>query len=131
MTNSNIDPTDQIYLLQPNPGSTVGATVLNRVGRSGSLYGDPGWNEVTSESLWPWPYEDKIKEVFSMPSQPPAGYSPTTNNTTRGFAAATDQFGFPMTLTRYIWQYLGTQIPVEIYASASETPKPPTVFASN
>ena len=127
VTNSNIDPSDLEYLVRPNAGSTIGATILKRVGRSGTLYGEAGWDEVTEENLWPWRFENEIKAVFAMPSDPPSGYSPTTNNTQRGFTVATDQFGQPMTLTRYVWQFLGNRIPDDIYSAAFIQPNPPGI----
>jgi hypothetical protein len=96
----------------------AGAIILKRIGRSGTLWDEPGFDEVTSDDLWPWPYEDEIKSVFAEPNTPLAGNTPATNNTVRGFTVATDAFGQPMTLTRYIWQFLGYQIPADIYAGS-------------
>jgi hypothetical protein len=98
--------------------TTTGAVILKRIGRRGTLWDEPGFDEVTAENLWPWPYENDIKTVFAEPNTPLAGNTPASNNTVRGFTVATDAFGQPMTLTRYIWQYLGQPIPPEIYASA-------------
>lgn len=102
----------------------VGANVMHRVGRSGTHWGQPGYNQRTPEPLWPWPYEAHIKAVFSEPNPPPSGNVPNTNDTTRGFCAATDAWNQPMTLTRYIWQYLGNQIPAAIYGKVQMLPAP-------
>lgn len=107
-------------------GADVGANVTKRYGKSGTLWGESGYDQVTTEGLWPWLYEDKIKAVFAESNPPPAGAVPTTNDTTRGFAAAIDQFGKPQTLTRYIWQYLGNQIPAEIYGTTPVTLQAPS-----
>ena len=121
------------YLVRVEPGTAaaakgsdgldIGANVTKRYGRSGTLWGEPGYDQITSDSLWPWSFEDHIKRVFAEPHSPPAGAVPSTNDTTRGFAAATDPFGKPMTLTRYIWQYLGSEIPAEIYGSGPLAPE--------
>lgn len=96
-------------------GGDVGANVTRRYGVSGTLWGEPGFDQPTAEPLWPWPNEDPIKLVFAEPNAPPAGAVPATNDTTRGFCVANDAFGKPMTLTRYVWQYLGNEIPAGIY----------------
>ncbi len=96
-------------------GEAVGATMMNRIGVSGTLYGEPGYNTVTSDPLWPWPNENIIKEQM-------ATYNLHGVNGARGFCAlGNDQFGKPLTLTRYIWQYLGNQIPCEIYDECSSS----------
>lgn len=79
-------------------GGDIGATILNRIGVSGSLYGEPGYNIVTNESLWPFPYEDRIR--YDMRS-----YSENGINGARGFCADNQ------TLTNYIWGYLGNKPP--------------------
>lgn len=107
-------------------GADVGANVTKRYGKTGTRWGEPGYDTVTTESLWPWLYEDNIKAVFAETNTPPAGAVPSTNNTTRGFAAATDKFGKPMTLTRYVWQYLGNEIPADVYGSGTTPMQPPT-----
>lgn len=79
-------------------GAQVGAEILKRVGLSGTLYGEPGFDSVTSESLWPWPDEQRIKLDVAEIS-------------TRGFAAP------GLTLTAYIWSFLGNPTPVLAIAS--------------
>jgi hypothetical protein len=95
--------------------SNVGAVIRNRIGRSGSIWGEPGYDELTNEPLWPFPNENELKTVFAEANTPAAGNTPSTNNTVRGFTVANDGFGRPMTLTRYVWQYLGYEIPASIY----------------
>ncbi len=105
-------------------GRDRGANILFKIGVSGTFYGDPGWDTVTTESLWPWSNEDRIQE--DMRSYSYTGI--TTDGTiktligNRGFAEnKNDQFGKPLTLTRYIWQYLGNEIPCEIYDECTST----------
>jgi hypothetical protein len=107
-------------------GRDVGANVTKRYGRSGTLWGEAGYDQLTTENLWPWILEDRIKAIFSEPNTPPSGAVPATNDTTRGFAAALDKFGKPMTLTRYVWQFLGNEIPADIYGTSTTTLQAPT-----
>ncbi|MCK5321600.1 hypothetical protein KAJ38_03405, partial [Candidatus Pacearchaeota archaeon] len=116
----NIDPTTNSlkYLMRIEAGSDLatagddggpgGATILKKIGVSGTLYGEPGWDTVTNEDLWPFPNEDEIKEDMASYSGP----GPSGN---RGFC--TDGNGIyegPITLTSYIWEYLGNKCPPEI-----------------
>jgi hypothetical protein len=98
-------------------GMDIGANVMKRYGVSGARWGEKGFDQLTEEPLWPWPYENEIKAVFAEPNPPHPGAVPSTNDTARGFAAKLDAYGQPMTLTRYVWQYLGNPIPPEIYGS--------------
>ncbi len=85
-------------------GGRVGATVTNKIGVSGTLYGEAGFNTVTDELLWPWPYEDRIKQkmCFDM-------------GVTRGFCSTdTGLHGGNITLTSYIWEALGNACPNDI-----------------
>ncbi|MBI4846007.1 MAG: fibronectin type III domain-containing protein [Candidatus Omnitrophica bacterium] len=118
---------DFTYIIR-SPIAGKGATIEKKMGVTGTLYGENGYNllqdgtnEQADENLWPWPYEDKIKELFTEVNAPPSGYglSPLDNDTTRGFCAGGDFFeysdGVPVrnTLTRYIWEYYsGNPMPV-------------------
>lgn len=111
-TNSLILPTASLSNLLVN---ATGATITKRQGVSGTLWGEPGYDQTTNDDLWPWPYEDKIKAVFAETNNPPSGYSPATNNTKRGFAAdGNGLYGGPITLTSYIWEFLGTPCPPNV-----------------
>ena len=80
-------------------GANRGATVLKRYGVSGTVWGDPGYNTLTGEDLWPFPYEAQIRADMRAysPARGPAG--------NRGFCAD------GQTLTNYIWGYLGNAVP--------------------
>ena len=96
-------------------GSDIGANVLYKWGTSGTLWGETGYDTVTSEPLWPWTNEARIKaDMGSYPSNWPAGNLP---NPVRGFTAGTSKDGSSQTLTKYIWEYLGNQIPADIYGA--------------
>lgn len=90
--------------------ATQGATALYKYGTSGTGWGDTGYNTITSDSLWPWPNESRIKSDF-------AGVS------ARGFAAAGKQINGTddVTLTSYIWEYLGNAMPSDIYGAVPGT----------
>jgi hypothetical protein len=91
-------------------GRQVGAEILYQIGTSESLYGDAGYDSISSVQLWPFPNEAKIKSDLSSYSGPgPSGM--------RGFCAGTSIDGSPQTLTKYIWEYLGNQIPPSIYGT--------------
>jgi hypothetical protein len=90
-----------------SPGGRAGATIRYRYGRSGSRWGEAGFDELTREELWPWPYEDEIRRVFAEPNPPQAGNMPSTNDTTRGFAGRSTVTGENFSLTTYIWQSIG------------------------
>jgi hypothetical protein len=89
-------------------GGNVGATIMKKIGASGTLWGEAGYNTATSENLWPWPYEGIIQAAFRTGVSSP---SPS-----RGFCAS------GQTLTKYIWEYLGSPIPSNIYGAGDTTP---------
>jgi hypothetical protein len=98
--------------------NTTGAKMLKRYGKTGTRWGEAGYDQVTNDDLWPWPYEAKIKSVFAEPNPVPLQNSPATNDTKRGFAAdGVGLYGGPITLTSYIWEYLGTPCPTRICIS--------------
>ncbi len=105
----------------------IGPNILYKVGIDGSLFGDPGWNTVSSNPLWPFPYENIIQSYMSAYSYQNWG-KPAINGA-RGFCSGTSIDGSAQTLTKYIWEYLGNQIPSSVYnpvsvvtASANGTP---------
>jgi hypothetical protein len=87
--------------------SQMGAQVVHKIGTDGTLYGETGYNTVTANALWPWPYEDRIKSDFA-----------SVNGGARGFATGKSRDGSPQTLTKYIWEYLGNEMPPDVYDRA-------------
>ena len=80
-------------------GLNRGATIVNRY-HNGVL---------THHALWPWPNEARIKADFQT------NFNLAGINPRRGFAAdGSGLRGTPITLTSYIWEYLGNACPVEI-----------------
>ena len=112
------DPAPTFSLLKPMVApanilnNTPGAVVLKRYGVTGTRWGEPGYDQLTTEDLWPWAFQDKIQAVFREVNSVPAGNNPSTNNTLRGFAAnGNGLYGGPLTLTSYIWEMTGTPCP--------------------
>ena len=87
-----------------NAGVRQGARIMKRVGTDGTLHGDVGYNVMSAIDLWPFPNEDIIKSDFAAESA-------------RGFATGNSLDGTPQTLTKYIWESLGNQIPDSVYDS--------------
>ncbi|RJQ24533.1 hypothetical protein C4565_09515 [Candidatus Parcubacteria bacterium] len=102
-------------------GGDIGATVLKRIGVRGTLWGETGYNSLTTEDLWPFPNEDIIREKMRSYS-----YDNGKLSGARGFCADGKQLNGvdDITLTSYIWEYLGNPIPLEIYGS--DQPVAPT-----
>ncbi len=110
---------------QASDGGDVGATVMKRIGVSGTLWGESGYATTTTENLWPFPNENIIKANFASYSNPNVAGA-------RGFATGKSKDGSTQTLTKYIWEYLGNTIPTEIYGNQSpelgETNSIPTIL---
>ena len=79
-------------------GGDRGANVLYQYGVAGTLWGEPGYDQLTTTPLWPFPNEALIRADMRTYSGPgPSG--------TRGFCAD------GQTLSHYIWGYLGNTVP--------------------
>ena len=91
-------------------GGQAGAEILYTIGGSGTLDGDPGWDQATIDPLWPFPNEDVIRADMASYAGPGAAGA-------RGFAKGNSLDGTPQTLTKYVWEYLGNPIPHDIYGS--------------
>ena len=96
-------------------GGQIGAKILNKLGIDGTFKGETDW-DTEQGTLWPWPMEDWVKaQMASMPATITGDAMPSS---TRGFVSPTakriDGVN-PVTLTSYIWESLGNQIPADIY----------------
>jgi len=96
-------------------GIDIGANCMYLVGTSGTLYGETGYATETATSMWPFPNEALIKTKL-------AAYNDGGVSGARGFCTGTSLDGSAQTLTKYIWEYLGNQIPADIYGSSPSTP---------
>lgn len=103
VTQSLTNPSLQYLVL---PEGENGATITHR-------YHD---GVVTDEVLWPWPNEARIKADFAESFENmPLEYQ----NADRGFVVeGTGLYGGPITLTSYIWEYLGHPCPSEVCEAA-------------
>ena len=119
---SNPESNGLLYLPRIESGSTlktagsgggqIGAEIMYQRGVSGTLYGEAGYDTLTSNKLWPFPYEDTIKaDMASYAGSGPSGK--------RGFCTGTSIDGTAQTLTKYIWEYLGNQMPSDPYSSST------------
>jgi hypothetical protein len=100
-------------------GGQVGASVMYMWGTTGTLWGDPGYDTVTTNPLWPFPNEAVIKADMGSYSGPGAPGA-------RGFTTGNSLDGSLQTLTKYIWEYLGNQIPPDVYGFHIDTVSLPT-----
>ena len=93
-----------------------------------TLYGDAGYDTEGTVSMWPYPHEALIKSQMSAYSGTDSAGTVSGN---RGFASttATQLNGQPVTLTSYIWEYLGNPIPADIYGITSTPVTTPTIAA--
>lgn len=101
----------------------IGATILYRIGTSGTLYGETGYNTVSATSLWPFPNEALIKSDMSAYTYDDGSGGDPEITGARGFCAPGKQLNGTddITLTSYIWEYLGNEIPAEIYGTSTVT----------
>ncbi|MHB8893948.1 MAG: hypothetical protein ACYC99_02065 [Candidatus Geothermincolia bacterium] len=84
-------------------GSVIGAVILKRYGVSGTMYGEAGYNQLTAEDLWPFPFEDEIRSDFRTYNV--GGTDKTAPLGDRGFCAE------GKSLTHTIWGALGNIVP--------------------
>ena len=101
---------NSVYISTGN-GGQIGARIIKKIGTDGTLYGDTGYKTITENDLWPFPNESRIKSDLAAVSA-------------RGFCATGKQLNgtSDITLTSYIWEYLGNQIPQEIYGNVVGEP---------
>jgi hypothetical protein len=101
------------------------ATSQYEYGCSGCLWGDTGFDAITSTPLWPFPYEAQVKSDFSSYGCNVATCNGTNNPPAiRGFVASGNGlYGGPITLTSYIWEYLGNACPSDV-CNYSQTQSP-------
>jgi len=95
----------------------IGANIVYKIGTPGALWGEPGYNTVTSMGLWPWENENLIKADMGM-------YNNGGVTGSRGFCSGYSRDGTQQTLTKYIWEYLGNTIPDYIYDVQNDTTPP-------
>lgn len=80
-------------------GGPIGATIINKTGTSGTLWGESEWNTETTDCLWPFSNETVISDRFRTYNIGQENQSKPDG--IRGFTADNQ------TLTKYIWEYIG------------------------
>jgi hypothetical protein len=108
-TNAVTTSTNPKYIVRVEKGSPGSATGAGGADRGANVLSRYQNGVLTSEPLWPWLNEDRIKRDFQTDFGL-AGVNPRC-----GFAAdATSLTGKPVSLTSYIWEYLGNPCPADI-----------------
>ena len=100
---------NQLYITRVEDGTPGDGTGLSGVDRGATVLKRYESGTLTSTNLWPWPNEDRIKSDFLT------DFSLPGVTVARGFCTGTSIDGNSQTLTKYIWEYLGNQIPAGIY----------------
>lgn len=119
---TRVEPSNVVLHGTASDGGDRGANILYEYGTPGSLWGDPGYNSLTSQQLWPFPFESKIGQNmrnYSYTGPSSSGASVTLSGN-RGFA----QTG--QTLTNYIWNYLGNATPYNAFVPDATVQPPVT-----
>lgn len=131
-------------------GSRLGAEVTHFKGKSGTFYGEPGYDDATETAMWPFPQESLIQR--HMRNYRFTGQTVNDDSTlgevktlfgARGFTGCDEtpeqltarlaSYGCnkdklaldgksPVSLTSYIWEYLGTPCPPQICNQAALPP---------
>lgn len=87
-------------------GADIGATVMYCYGASGARVGDAAVETLQADALWPYPNEARIKTEMAASSA-------------RGFCTGNSIGGTAQSLTKYIWEQLGNEVPADYYAGWS------------
>lgn len=88
-----------------------GPTILYGYGEYGTFAGEASSNTITTNQLWPWPNQTRMKTEMCA-------------------GIATNWCGTANTFTEYTWQILGNTIPANIYGSTTTATTPPTIRAT-
>ena len=115
VTNSIVTKTKPTFtnILQSN--QSAGANIVYQRGKSGTLYGEPGWNDYQTALFMPFPYQDFIHDLFASADTGQPKIDNPSNNPKRGFAAD------GMTLEKYVVGFNGGTV------TPGPTPPPPPV----
>jgi len=93
----------------------LGATVMTMIGKAGTFYGDPGYDQETNIPMWPFPLEDIIKtKMQAYRFTGPIYADGDSGRTEVGQGDLSGNRGYAVegqTLTHYVWNYLGNLVP--------------------
>lgn len=96
-----------------------GADLTYRYGPSSSTYADYPGSSHTAQSLWPWPHEQRIHDLFAEADSGDWATDMSGNDEDRGFAAVGE------TLTDYLWESYGNATPSFPDGGGGEPPPDP------
>lgn len=104
-----------LYLPRVETGSQlatdgVGPSIINKTGADGTVHGEPDYNSLQSESLWPWPMEAEIRAEICNTSYLSQYRSGRKNSVFCDSGKS---------ISRYVWEYLGNACPTGMCNSAS------------
>ena len=100
-------PRDSQLRTMAQDGGVMGANIMTMIGKSGTVYGEDGYDDETYLPMWPFPNQEIAQQhmqAFSYSGVDRNGESPGITGD-RGFAVA------EQTLTNYVWGYLGETVP--------------------
>jgi hypothetical protein len=100
-------PRDSSLQLAGKDGARIGAQLMLMLGRSGSFYGESGYDAETTIPMWPLPIEAAAHSHFKQFT-----FAGTDRN--GGTAGIQGERGFAVegeTLSNYVWSYLGETVP--------------------
>lgn len=108
---------------QGESGATIGANCMTLIGTPESMYDEDGYATDTEVSMWPYPNEDLIKTKLAAYTWDDGSGGDPEITGARGFCATGKQLNGTddITLTSYIWEYLGNEIPSDIYGTSTVT----------
>ena len=93
----------------------LGATVMTMIGKSGTFYGDPGFDQETNIPMWPFPLEDIIKtKMQAYRFTGPIYADGDAGRTQVGQGDLSGNRGYAVdgqTLSHYVWNYLDNLVP--------------------
>jgi hypothetical protein len=100
-------PRDSVLRSAAEDGGQIGANLMTMLGKSGTFYGQAGFDSETNIPMWPFPGQDAAHQRFS-------DFSFTGTDRNGGTAGIQGNRGFAVenqTLTNYVWGYLGNVVP--------------------
>lgn len=109
--------TETVYVAAGKNGRNVGASIRWKRGTDGTYNDEAGARTLrVGESLWPFPYENRIKSLFARPDEGNSATNNSSNNEQRGFA----NLSSTKTLSAYIWEYDGAVVPDFVVSAAGD-----------
>jgi len=111
-----------------NDGKALGAQIMTMKGRSGTVFGDSGYNSETETRAWPFPMQEIMQDkMAAMRYTGPTFSGPREQRTKDGSASLSGNRGFARSgtdLTHYIWGYLDNPVPpMNVTAQAADDKK--------